>query len=131
MYNIYFSNIFRLQNSISSKQYHSNCVLNDNNKVKEVVEINKTMKIQNYDSNNLSHTTKETESINKIFDENNTEPNGESTELGQIFKSTINDFNQTRQIKMMLKPPPKLVEQLSKFLSEDLIKKTLEVFIYK
>lgn len=67
--------------------------------------------------------SKETESVNKI-DKNNPE----STE--KTIQSETNDIDQSQLNIIMLKPPPKLVEQLLTFLSEDLIKKTLEVFIY-
>lgn len=47
-------------------------------------------------------------------------------------QSGVNDtVNQKISNGLLLRPPPKIVNQLSTFLSEDLIKKTLEVFIYK
>lgn len=47
-------------------------------------------------------------------------------------KQSNNNDNQGQSIEymIMLKPPPKLRDQLLMFLSEDLIKKTLDVYIY-
>lgn len=39
--------------------------------------------------------------------------------------------NQKKSNSLLLRPLPKIVDQLLKFLSEDLINKTLNVFIYK
>lgn len=39
--------------------------------------------------------------------------------------------NQKKSNSLFLRPLPKIVDQLLKFLSEDLINKTLNVFIYK
>lgn len=68
--------------------------------------------------------SKETESMNEIFNENNPESQKNT------IQSKINDIDQNQLNMIMLKPPPKIVERLLTFLSEDLIKKTLEVCIY-
>lgn len=48
-----------------------------------------------------------------------------------VIQSEVNDINQNQpNVLYLIKPVPKLVEKLTTFLSEDLIKKTCEVFIY-
>jgi len=48
-----------------------------------------------------------------------------------VIQSEVNDINQNQpNVLYLIKPVPKLVKELITFLSEDLIKKTCEVFIY-
>jgi len=48
-----------------------------------------------------------------------------------MIQSEVNDVNQNQpSVLYLIKPPPKLVEKLITFLSEDLVTKTCEVFIY-
>lgn len=62
--------------------------------------------------------------------QNNTEPKFETVE--NMVQSEVNAVNQCQLNSMvLLKPAPKLVDKLLIFLSEDLIRKTLQVFISK
>jgi len=48
-----------------------------------------------------------------------------------VIQSEVNDVNQNQQsVLYLIKPLPKLKDKLITFLSEDLIKKTCEVFVY-
>jgi len=64
---------------------------------------------------------------------NSQQINPVSTEeiVPDVIQSEVNDVNQNQQsVLYLIKPLPKLVDQLMTFLSEDLVKKTCEVFIY-
>jgi len=64
---------------------------------------------------------------------NSQQINPVSTEeiVPDVIQSEVNDVNQNQpSVLYLIKPPPKLVDQLITFLSEDLVKKTCEVFIY-
>jgi len=48
-----------------------------------------------------------------------------------VIQSEVNDINQNQpSVLYLIRPLPRLVDKLLTFLSEDLIKKTCEVFIY-
>jgi len=64
---------------------------------------------------------------------NNQQINPESTEetVEDVTHSKDNDVNQNQpSFLFLIKPLPKIVDKLTTFLSEDLLKKTCEVFIY-
>lgn len=96
----------------------------------------------------ISKETKSSEQIDETFEENKKEQEqNQVTDINNIdiqqssSKSnaeivdeiqTENNDAQNQSIDiLMLKPLPKLVDQLLTFLSEDLISQTLKVFIYK
>lgn len=80
-------------------------------------------------------TSSEKEEINTQLSLNNTNKEVQRSTLdlkSKLEKQSDSNDNQSQSIEYMvlLKPPPRLRDHLLLFLSEDLIKKTLEVYIY-
>jgi len=68
--------------------------------------------------------------LNINSQQNNLVSTAEET-VADVIQSEVNDVNQNQpSVLYMIKPLPKLEDKLLAFLSEDLIKKTCEVFIY-
>lgn len=68
-----------------------------------------------------------------ILNINSQQINSVSTEeiVPDVIQSEVNNGNRNQpNVLYLMKPPPKLVDKLVTFLSEDLIRKTCEVFVY-
>lgn len=107
------------------------------NKLKVIL---KTKNLKKNDLNSVTADTtlkesseKEESTIQLPLNSTSKEVQGDILDLeSTLEKQSNNNDNQGQSIEYMilLKPPPKLRDQLLMFLSEDLIKKTLDVYIY-
>lgn len=151
---LYDSN-FQTENAISNKlnEYSSQSTINDENKLFQLG----TLESNNQNSNqsedvkiiNLSLNSANKEDTNtfkqvSIVPEPEKFTNETNSDVGNIvqesnmetvidkIQSDINDGVNNKKSKcMLIKPSPKKIEPLLKLLSDDLLTKTLEVFIYK
>jgi len=138
-----FRNILKLQNNIMKKEEEMSVIELIDNKLKVIIELQKTpnkeeVVIQPTIENEGELFNEETQTQNQNYQNcdsassiNSHQINPVSTEetVPDVIQSEVNDVNQNQpSFLYMIKPLPKIVDQLKTFLSEDLIKKTCEVF---
>ncbi|XP_029348648.1 60 kDa SS-A/Ro ribonucleoprotein-like [Acyrthosiphon pisum] len=115
-------NILKVQNNVMKNEEDNFIVESIDNKLKVIIKLQKTP-----DKEEVA-IQPSIENEGELFNEVN--PVSTEETVPDVIQSEVNDINQQQpSVFFMIKPLPKLVNQLITFLSEDLIKKTCEVFI--